>query len=41
VAQTTNLPWRIEAEAVERQFGFERCQLLNDLEAPPAALLRW
>jgi glucokinase len=38
VAQTTNLPWRIEAEALERQFGFERCLLLNDLEATASGL---
>jgi glucokinase len=33
VAQTTNLPWRIDAAALRQQFGFERCTLLNDLEA--------
>lgn len=33
VVQTTNLPWRIDADALQRQFGFERCLLLNDLEA--------
>ncbi|MBI3479064.1 MAG: glucokinase [Nitrosomonadales bacterium] len=33
VAQTTNLPWRIDADALQRQFGFARCTLLNDLEA--------
>lgn len=38
VAQTTNLPWRIEAEALERRFGFERCLLLNDLEATASGL---
>lgn len=32
VVQTTNLPWRIDADALERQFGFG-CALLNDLEA--------
>ncbi len=31
--QTTNLPWRIEADALRRRFGFTRCHLLNDLEA--------
>ncbi|HEX5364507.1 MAG TPA: glucokinase [Gallionella sp.] len=30
--QTTNLPWRIDADALQRQFGFG-CVLLNDLEA--------
>jgi len=29
---TTNLPWRIDADALQRQFGFS-CTLLNDLEA--------
>lgn len=33
VAQTTNLPWRIDAEGLERRFSFARCELLNDLEA--------
>lgn len=33
VMQTTNLPWRIDADALQRQFGFKRCTLLNDLEA--------
>ena len=33
VAQITNLPWRIDADALQRQFGFARCTLLNDLEA--------
>ncbi|MDP1634971.1 MAG: glucokinase [Gallionellaceae bacterium] len=33
VAQTTNLPWRIDADALQRQFGFAHCTLLNDLEA--------
>ncbi|WP_435626741.1 glucokinase [Candidatus Ferrigenium straubiae] len=31
--QTTNLPWRIDADALQRQFGLARCNLLNDLEA--------
>ncbi len=31
--QTTNLPWRIDADALQQQFGFVRCTLLNDLEA--------
>ncbi len=33
VAQTTNLPWRIDADALQQQFGFSHCTLLNDLEA--------
>jgi glucokinase len=33
VAQTTNLPWRIDANALQQQFGFAQCTLLNDLEA--------
>lgn len=33
VVQTTNLPWRIDAAALVRQFGFTQCTLLNDLEA--------
>jgi glucokinase len=33
VVQTTNLPWRIDADALQRQFGFAHCTLLNDLEA--------
>jgi glucokinase len=33
VAQTTNLPWRIDADALMQKFGFTRCDLLNDLEA--------
>ena len=33
VVQTTNLPWRIDADALQQQFGFARCDLLNDLEA--------
>lgn len=33
VAQTTNLPWRIDAAALRRRFGFASCHLLNDLEA--------
>lgn len=38
VAQTTNLPWRIDADALQPRFGFERCQLLNDLEATACGL---
>lgn len=33
VAQTTNLPWRIDAAVLRQRFGFARCHLLNDLEA--------
>jgi glucokinase len=33
VVQTTNLPWRIDADVLQQQFGFEYCMLLNDLEA--------
>lgn len=33
VVQTTNLPWRIDADALQRQFSFAHCTLLNDLEA--------
>lgn len=33
VVQTTNLPWHIDADALQRQFGFAHCSLLNDLEA--------
>ncbi len=33
VVQTTNLPWRIDADALKRQAGFIQCTLLNDLEA--------
>jgi glucokinase len=33
VAYTTNLPWRIDSEALRERFGFQRCTLLNDLEA--------
>ncbi|MDO9052950.1 MAG: glucokinase [Gallionella sp.] len=32
VVHTTNLPWRIDADALQHQFGFG-CTLLNDLEA--------
>lgn len=31
--RTTNLPWRINAQALQAQFGFAVCRLLNDLEA--------
>lgn len=33
VVQTTNLPWRIDADALQRRFGLLSCTLLNDLEA--------
>jgi len=33
VVQTTNLPWRIDADALKRRFSFGLCTLLNDLEA--------
>ncbi|OGS91995.1 MAG: glucokinase [Gallionellales bacterium GWA2_60_18] len=31
--QTTNLPWSIDADALQQRFGFAHCTLLNDLEA--------
>lgn len=31
--QTTNLSWRIDADALQHRFGFTHCTLLNDLEA--------
>lgn len=36
--QTTNLPWHIDADALQRRFGFLRCALLNDLEALAGSL---
>lgn len=33
VVQTTNLPWRIDSNALQQRFGFSHCILLNDLEA--------
>ncbi|MGA7748927.1 MAG: glucokinase [Gallionella sp.] len=33
VAQTTNLPWRIDASELKKEFGLRSCALLNDLEA--------
>ena len=33
VAQTTNLPWRIDTDELQTRFGFAWCILLNDLEA--------
>lgn len=38
VALTTNLPWRIDADAVQTRFGFDQCILLNDLEATACGL---
>lgn len=38
VAQTTNLPWHIDADALQERFGFARCTLLNDLEATACGL---
>ncbi len=32
-SKTTNLPWEVDADAVERTLGFARVGLLNDLEA--------
>ena len=36
--QTTNLPWRIDADALQANFGFEHCTLINDLEATACGL---
>lgn len=38
VVHTTNLPWRIDADALQQQFGFGRCTLVNDLEATASGL---
>jgi glucokinase len=38
VVQTTNLPWRIDADALQNRFGFDHCTLLNDLEATALGL---
>lgn len=38
VVQTTNLPWRIDADALQQRYGFTRCTLLNDLEATACGL---
>lgn len=38
VVLTTNLPWRIDADALQNRFGFDRCTLLNDLEATATGL---
>jgi glucokinase len=37
-AQTTNLPWHIDADALQTKYGFDHCLLLNDLEATAAGL---
>jgi glucokinase len=33
IVQTTNLPWRIDADKLRINFNFASCQLLNDIEA--------
>ena len=38
VVHTTNLPWRIDADALQNKFGFGLCILLNDLEATASGL---
>lgn len=38
VVRTTNLPWCIDADALQRQFDFASCTLLNDLEATACGL---
>ena len=38
VAQTTNLPWHIDADALQKKLGIESCKLLNDLEATACGL---
>ena len=38
VALTTNLPWRIDTDALQNRFGFSHCALLNDLEATAGGL---
>jgi len=38
VVQTTNLPWFIDADALQRRFGLTHCALLNDLEATACGL---
>lgn len=37
-ATITNLSWEIDAASLQRQFGFERVHLLNDLQAVAAAV---
>ncbi len=36
--KTTNLPWHINADVIQQQFGFVHCSLLNDLEATACGL---
>lgn len=38
VVSTTNLPWYIDADALQQRFGFLSCDLLNDLEATACGL---
>ena len=38
VVQTTNLPWRIDADVLQKKLGFTHCALLNDLEATASGL---
>jgi len=38
VVHTTNLPWRIDADALQQRFAFTHCTLLNDLEATACGL---
>ena len=37
--QTTNLPWLIDAKALQQHYGIAPCQLLNDLEAMALGML--
>jgi len=36
--RTTNLPWYVEADALQKRFGFRCCDLLNDIEATARGL---
>ncbi|MDO8991043.1 MAG: glucokinase [Sideroxyarcus sp.] len=36
--RVTNLPWHIDADALQLRFGFKTCALLNDLEATACGL---
>jgi glucokinase len=36
--RVTNLPWHIDADALQKRFGFKTCALLNDLEATACGL---
>lgn len=38
MVQTTNLPWHIDADLLQKQFNLVRCTLLNDLEATACGL---